>query len=114
MGKKVLYVMPLISIPVMVQFPAALNLYCLTNNVISVIMARFLRLPTVRDKLGFEEQIIWKPEDLPMTTFQEEMKREIARQGKARKEEMTRKRESEERMKEKTWYRSSEDKKKDK
>jgi len=99
--RKVLYVMPLISIPVMVQFPAALNLYWLSNNVISVFMAKFLRTPAVRDKLGFEEQIVWKPEDLPMTNFQEEMKMEMARQGKLRKEEATRKRLSEERMKEK-------------
>ena len=67
--KKVLYILPLISIPVMVQFPVALNLYWLTNNIISVVQARILKQPAVREKLGIGQMTVWKPEDLPMTTF---------------------------------------------
>ena len=61
--------MPLISIPVMIQFPVALNLYWLSNNMISLVQARIFRQPAVRRKLGIEEMIVWKPEDLPMTSF---------------------------------------------
>ena len=67
--KKVLYILPLISIPVMIQFPVALNLYWLTNNIISIVQARILKRPAVRQKLGIGEMIVWKPEDLPMTSF---------------------------------------------
>ena len=67
--KKVLYILPLISIPVMIQFPVALNLYWLTNNIISVVQARILKQPAVRQKLGIGEMTVWKPEDLPLTSF---------------------------------------------
>ena len=67
--KKVLYILPLISIPVMIQFPVALNLYWLTNNIISIVQARILKRPAVRQKLGIGEMTVWKPEDLPMTSF---------------------------------------------
>lgn len=98
--KVIIYAMPLISIPVMIQFPTALNVYWMSNNLISLVQASILRRKDVREKLGFEEFIKWKPSDLPMTSFHEELKREMARQGKFQKEEVTRNRESEERRKE--------------
>ena len=39
-----MYVLPLISLPIMTQFPAALNVYWLSNNIISVVQARVVRL----------------------------------------------------------------------
>jgi len=80
--KKIMYVLPLASIPVMVYFPAALNIYWCTNNVISLVQARVIRRPAIRKKLGIGEMIQWKPEDLPLTTFHEELKREVALQKK--------------------------------
>ena len=67
--KKLMYIMPLVSIPVMINFPAALNVYWLTNNMISLVQARVIKRPAVREKLGIGEMIQWKPEDLPMTNF---------------------------------------------
>ena len=64
-----LYILPLVSIPVMINFPAALNVYWLCNNMISLVQARVVRLPGVREKLGIGEMIVWKPEDLPMNSF---------------------------------------------
>ena len=67
--KKLMYIMPLVSIPVMINFPAALNVYWLTNNIISLVQSRVIKRPSVREKLGIGEMIQWKPEDLPMTNF---------------------------------------------
>lgn len=64
-----MYILPLVSIPVMIQFPVALNLYWLTNNLISLVQARIFKLPAVRKKFGIGEIIAWKPEDLPMTSY---------------------------------------------
>merc|ERR1712096_303384 len=59
--------------------------------------AQVLRQKAVKDKLGFEELVKWRPQDLPMTQFHEEVKAEMARQSKMRKQEETNRRESEER-----------------
>jgi len=92
--KKVMYILPIVSVPVMISFPAALNVYWLSNNIISVIQAKFIRTPAIRGKLGFGEMIKWKPEDLPLAKFQEEMLREMrTQQRKKDKEDMTFKRE---------------------
>ncbi|XP_023332319.1 mitochondrial inner membrane protein OXA1L [Eurytemora carolleeae] len=97
--KKMIYILPLISIPVMIQFPAALNLYWFSNNVISVIQAQIIRHPQIRLQLGIGEMIKWKPEDLPMKNYQEEIQREMQIQKKKRdKLEATKKREKEERL----------------
>ena len=69
MMKYFMYSMPIISIPVMINFPVALNLYWLTSNMISLVQATTLRQPAVREKLGIREMTKWKPEDLPMTNF---------------------------------------------
>ena len=66
---KLMYIMPVVSIPVMINFPAALNVYWLTNNVISLVQSRVVRQPAVRERLGIGEMIKWKPEDLPMNNF---------------------------------------------
>eukprot|EP00088_Acartia_fossae_P064005 TRINITY_DN7850_c0_g2_i1.p1 TRINITY_DN7850_c0_g2~~TRINITY_DN7850_c0_g2_i1.p1 ORF type:complete len:528 (+),score=107.74 TRINITY_DN7850_c0_g2_i1:36-1586(+) len=94
--KKVLYAMPLITLPVMMQFPAALNVYWLSNNLISLVQARTLKLPAVREKLGIEEMKTHDPKDLPMNNFMEEMKRESARQQKeAERKKLNEKKEEE-------------------
>ena len=66
--------MPIISLPVMCAFPAALNVYWFTNNLISVSQARALKHKTLRQKLDIGEFIHWKPEDLPMNDFQKMFK----------------------------------------
>ena len=38
-----MYILPIVSVPVMISFPAALNVYWLSNNIISVIQAKFIR-----------------------------------------------------------------------
>jgi len=63
---KVLKLMPLFMVPAMVQFPAALNVYWLTHNLITVTQAQILKHKSVRDRLGIPDQIQWKDEDLPM------------------------------------------------
>jgi len=74
--KKVIYLMPLISLPFMIQFPAALNLYWLSNNCISIIQASLLRNTTIRSKLGVEEMIKWEQKDLPLNSFNNELMQE--------------------------------------
>ena len=64
-----MYALPLVSIPVMINFPAALNIYWLSNNMISLVQSRVIKLPAVRDKLGIGEMKKWNPEELPMTNF---------------------------------------------
>lgn len=40
---QVLYAMPLLTLTFSVNFPAAINLYWLTNNILSVIQAKVIR-----------------------------------------------------------------------
>jgi len=81
--KKLMYVLPLISLPIMTQFPAALNVYWLSNNIISVVQARVVRLPAVRQKLGIGEMIHWNPNDLPMTTLWDQLNAEAEKKRKS-------------------------------
>jgi len=84
--KKVFYILPLFSVPVMIYFPSVLNVYWCTNNIISLVQSRALKNPEIRKKLNLAEPIEWKPSDLPMTNFQEEMKKEMSKQ---KSEELT-------------------------
>jgi len=59
-------ILPWISLPVMMQFPSALNVYWFTNNVFVVSQAFFLRQKSVKRKLGIGEMVEWRDEDLPM------------------------------------------------
>jgi len=95
--KKVMYILPVMSVPVMINFPTALNIYWLTNNFISLIQSRVVKYPPVRERLGIGEMTQWKPEDLPMTNFYDELKREMrAKRSKEDKLEATRAREKKE------------------
>jgi len=95
--RKLMYCMPLVSIPVMIYFPAALNVYWLTNNMISLIQSRAMKRPAVRTYLNIGVMTKWKPEDLPATTFHEELKKEIAIQrSKTEKLEARKEREKKE------------------
>jgi len=80
--KKLMYALPIVSIPVMIAFPAALGLYWVTNNFISLAQSIVMRKPAVRNYLAIPELIKWKPDDLPMTNFFEQMKQEQAKQKK--------------------------------
>jgi len=54
--KKMLYVLPIVALPVMCQFPAALNVYWFTNNLISIAQVRLLSLSYVKNVFGFATQ----------------------------------------------------------
>lgn len=88
--KKLMFVAPLISVPVMIQFPCALNVYWLSNNLISLVQARVMRRKSVQSFLGIKEMTIWKPEELPLTNFHEELKREMAIQQRKTEKETAR------------------------
>ena len=66
---QIMFAMPLISIPIMLQFPCALNVYWLTNNMISLVQSRVMKRPAVKEYLGIGQMTKWKPEDLPATYF---------------------------------------------
>jgi len=85
--KKVMLAIPIVSIPVMIAFPAALGVYWVTNNFISLCQSRILRIPAVRQSCGIPEIIKWKPEELPMTTFMEQLKAAHIEQEKKKKRE---------------------------
>jgi len=51
--KKVLYAIPILSIPVMIQFPMALNVYWLANNLISITQVRILSTNHAKRVFGF-------------------------------------------------------------
>lgn len=89
--KKLMFAMPLISVPVMINFPCALNVYWLSNNIISLVQSRVMKRPAVREYFQIPEMTKWKPEDLPATQFHEELKRELAIQKKKREKEQARK-----------------------
>merc|ERR1719209_1093534 len=84
--KKVLILMPIVSIPIMISFPAALGLYWVTNNAISLVQSRVMRREEVRNILGIPTIIKWTPDQLPMTNFQEQLKAEFNKQEKKKKD----------------------------
>lgn len=67
--RAILLCLPFIGLPFMCQFPAALNLYWLTTNLISIVQARTLKFPPIRKRLGINELIAWKPEQLPTLDY---------------------------------------------
>lgn len=81
--KKIMIGLPIVSIPVMIAFPAALTVYWVTNNFISLGQSALMRRPAVRKYFAIGELIKWKPGDLPMTNFFEVIKTEQANQKKA-------------------------------
>ena len=58
------YGMPIMMFPVMLQFPAALNLYWFTTNIISLFQGALLRNKAISRSMGIEELKVWKEEDL--------------------------------------------------
>ena len=56
--------MPIMMFPVMLQFPAALNLYWFTTNIISLFQGALLRNKAISRSMGIEELKVWKEEDL--------------------------------------------------
>ncbi len=67
--QRFMFVIPFLGLPVMATFPAALGVYWMTNNVISICQATMLRSKAVRERLGFPQTKTWKPEDLPMSNL---------------------------------------------
>uniref|UniRef100_A0A0K2VAA6 Mitochondrial inner membrane protein OXA1Llike [Aplysia californica] n=1 Tax=Lepeophtheirus salmonis TaxID=72036 RepID=A0A0K2VAA6_LEPSM len=53
--KKLLYILPLMSFPVMTQFPSALCVYWLTSNLISLVQTVLLKIPYVKKALNIKE-----------------------------------------------------------
>ncbi len=67
------------------HFPQALNLYWLTNNVISIVQARVVRMPGIRDRLGIPEKRAIDPSDLPLANPMEAIR--IIREAAKAKDE---------------------------
>ena len=59
------YGLPIFMLPVMIQFPAALNVYWFTTNIISFLQGALLRNKAICRFVGIEELKEWKDEDLP-------------------------------------------------
>ena len=85
------YGLPIIMLPVMIQFPAALNVYWFTTNVISCFQGALLRNKTLSRSVGIEEFKKWKSEDLtPQVGFMDQMRRTMEQAENERKEGKTR------------------------
>ena len=50
--RKLIFVLPIISFPVMCSFPSALNVYWLCSNLFTITQARIISIPTIRGSLG--------------------------------------------------------------
>jgi len=64
-GRNMMKVMPFALLPLTMNFPAAVTFYWFTTNLVSVVQARFIRLPAVRKTLGMPEMIKWNKEKIP-------------------------------------------------
>ncbi|KAJ1137362.1 hypothetical protein NDU88_003773 [Pleurodeles waltl] len=65
MMKTVFRVMPLIILPLTINFPTAIFTYWTTSNLFSLAQVGFLRIPAVRTKLRIPEKIKHDPSVLP-------------------------------------------------
>ncbi|CAJ0948664.1 unnamed protein product [Ranitomeya imitator] len=63
--KTVFRVMPLIVLPITINFPTAVFTYWVTSNFFSIAQVAFLRIPAVRQKLRIPDQIKHDPSVLP-------------------------------------------------
>ncbi|OCT98018.1 hypothetical protein XELAEV_18010246mg [Xenopus laevis] len=63
--KTVFRVMPLIILPLTINFPTAVFTYWVASNVFSLAQVGFLKIPAVRKKLKIPERIIHEPSALP-------------------------------------------------
>ncbi|XP_069489966.1 mitochondrial inner membrane protein OXA1L [Ambystoma mexicanum] len=63
--KTVFRVMPLIILPLTINFPTAIFTYWMTSNLFSLAQVAFLRIPAVRTKLRIPERIKHDPSVLP-------------------------------------------------
>jgi len=96
-------VMPFITFPVMINFPAALNVYWLSTNLMSLGQTLLLKPEAVRTHFGIGKMIQWKDEDLPVSRsgaglfgglgnqkgiFQDRLKKALEEQDEIRRKEM--------------------------
>lgn len=65
MMKTVFRVMPLIILPLTINFPTAIFTYWMTSNLFSLAQVGFLRIPAVRTKLRIPDRIQHDPSVLP-------------------------------------------------
>ncbi|CAH2294532.1 mitochondrial inner membrane OXA1L [Pelobates cultripes] len=63
--KTVFRVMPLVILPLTMNFPTAVFMYWVTSNIFSLAQVSFLRIPYVRNKLRIPERIKHDPSSLP-------------------------------------------------
>lgn len=74
--KTVFRIMPLVILPLTINFPTAVFTYWLTSNCFSLAQVALLRHPVVRDKLRIPERIQHSPSSLPQNDgFIESMKK---------------------------------------
>ena len=68
-GKKIpkdIIFLPALTLLVLAQFPAALNVYCLSTNILTLLGWRMFRLKAIRRVLDLGKTIRWEDKDLPM------------------------------------------------
>ncbi|XP_043914314.1 mitochondrial inner membrane protein OXA1L isoform X2 [Protopterus annectens] len=63
--KTVFRIMPLIILPLTINFPTAVFTYWMTSNVFSLAQVAFLNIPAVREKLKIPERVQHDPSVLP-------------------------------------------------
>lgn len=61
--RKFMLLLPILSIPAMCYFPAALNLYWLTNNLLTIGQATLIKLPVVRNRFGIPARRVYTKEE---------------------------------------------------
>ena len=65
--KHVVRIFPIMTLFITMQFPAALNLYWLSTNIVSVFQGLALKRPKIRSMLNLGDIKYWDKKDLPMT-----------------------------------------------
>ena len=68
--------MAITMFPVMIQFPAALNVYWFTTNIISLFQGALLRNKAICKSIGIEELKVWNDEDLPKQATRKQAEQE--------------------------------------
>ena len=55
------------TIQSIIESPKALNVYWMTNNLLTIAISTTIRQPGIKERLGIGEMIKHKPEDLVVT-----------------------------------------------
>jgi len=82
--RKLIFVLPIISFPVMCSFPSALNVYWLFSNLFTITQARIISIPKIRESFGIPALIKKPKEETNVMKRIEELVKEVNDQSKKR------------------------------